>query len=494
MKDFFVGGKKLGYWVVAFSARATGESAWLLLGLTGLGALMGMKALWVVVGEVIGVGIAWIIMSRPFKFLTDKYDSVTIPDYLESRFQDKSHLLRTISALALLVFPTIYVSAQLDATGKAFQAFLSWNYFTGMIVGFLVVLVYITFGGFIAVAWSDLVQGVLMLLGLVALPIGGLFFLGDGNPFSGLGIMWNSLHKLPGNLASPLGEGGASLPNIMSILGLVFIGLGYLGSPQIFVRFISLRDKSELSKGTWIAILWTLFADTGAVLAGMAGRVMFDTNGLTGSKLVSLLGKGCENVLPMMADHIFPLIISALYVAIVLAAIMSTLDSLLVLASSAVVRDFYQKIFHPEMTDKEMTSYSRWITFGLSLVGLFLALSVAYFHPKRTIFWFVIFGWSGIAATFCPVILLSLFWKGLTKAGAATAMITGFLGVIIFKFWPLWADKLGYMPNSFGKAIINLEELAPSFFLALLAAIFVSTFTPKPEGVEKDLEEALSSQ
>ncbi|MEC9073173.1 MAG: sodium/proline symporter, partial [Myxococcota bacterium] len=174
VRDFFAAGKQLSFWSVAFSARATGESAWLLLGLTGMGAAMGVKAFWVVFGEVLGVTVAWLLMSRRFKRLTDRYDAITVPDYLEARFRDDGHTLRLLSAFALVVFVTIYVSAQIDATGKAFESFLSWNYYVGATFGFLVVLVYITTGGFLAVAWSDVFQGALMFFGLVLLPIVGL--------------------------------------------------------------------------------------------------------------------------------------------------------------------------------------------------------------------------------------------------------------------------------------------------------------------------------
>ncbi len=159
IKDYYVGGKKLGYWVVAFSTRATGESAWLLLGLTGLGAIVGISAFWVVIGEVIGVSLAWIFMAKKFKRITDKFNSITIPDYLVSRFNSKTNNLRILSSIFLSFFIIIYVSAQIDATGSAFEAFLNWNYFVGAIVGYGIVLLYIVFGGFVAVAWSDLIQG-----------------------------------------------------------------------------------------------------------------------------------------------------------------------------------------------------------------------------------------------------------------------------------------------------------------------------------------------
>ncbi len=469
LKDFFVGGKKMSYWVVAFSARATGESGWLLLGLTGFGALMGMRAMWVVFGEVLGVAVCWICMSHRFKELTDRFGSVTIPDYLESRLGDKTHLVRVISALALVIFPTIYISAQLDATGKAFESFLGWDYSVGLTVGFLVVLAYTVAGGFIAVAWSDLIQGMLMLVGLVMLPIAGIVYLG------GLGSLWAGLEQLPGGLTSIWGSEGLKFGNLAGIVSLFAIGFGFLGSPQIFVRFIALRDPRELKKGTIVAIVWTLLADSGAVFAGMAGRVMFDTAGLEGEALTQLLGAGCEKILPLMTGELFSLVISGTFIAIVLAAIMSTLDSLLLLAASAFIRDIYQKTIHPELSDEAMTRLCRIFTIMISFMALGIALTVSILSPSRTIFWFIIFGWSGIAATFCPVIILSLFWKGLNRAGAIAGMVSGFFGVIFFKFWPSWALAVGVVEiPAFFKDFAKMEELAPSLVVSLVAAVVVS--------------------
>ena len=195
-KDFFVGGKKLGFWVVAFSSRATGESAWLLLGLTGMGAAIGVKAFWVVLGELIGVSVAWFLMAKPFKRLTDEYDSITVPDYLVSRFRSTTHTLRIVAATALSLFVVIYVSAQIDATGQAFEFFFDWNYYTGAIVGFIIVLAYIFTGGFVAVAWSDLFQGLIMFIGLVALPLVAFSHVGD------FGTLSSGLQSIDPNLLS----------------------------------------------------------------------------------------------------------------------------------------------------------------------------------------------------------------------------------------------------------------------------------------------------
>jgi len=223
-EDYYVGGKKLGYWVVAFSARATGESAWLLLGLTGLGAMVGVSAFWVVIGEVLGVSISWFFMAEKFKKLSDSYNSVTIPDYLVSHFKSTSHTLRIVAATALSLFVIIYVSAQIDATGTAFESFLGWNYFTGAILGFFIVLAYIFSGGFVAVAWSDLFQGLIMLIGLVLLPIVAFMSIDSSVSIS------QELVKLDPSFLNIWGNGGFNLINFVTILGFAFIGLGFMGS------------------------------------------------------------------------------------------------------------------------------------------------------------------------------------------------------------------------------------------------------------------------
>lgn len=459
LRDYFAAGKGLGYWAAAFSARATGESAWLLLGLTGMGALLGVKAFWVVAGEVLGVAVAWLVMCRPFRRLTGRYDSITVPDYLESRFRDETHLLRAVSAGALVVFVTIYVSAQIDATGTAFENFLGWNYYTGALVGFLVVVAYIISGGFVAVVWSDVFQGAMMVLGLVLLPLAGFTAAG------GAAAVMEGLGRIDPALLHPLGAGGWSPANLAGILALALIGLGFMGSPQIFVRFLALKSECEVRSGSVVAIAWTVLADSGAVLTGMVGRHL-----LTGPRAdpLEILGKGCQNVLPLTVENLFPAFLVGVYIAVVLSAIMSTIDSLLVVAGSAAVRDFYQKVFHPEMPDEALVTRSRMMTFALSVAALAVALAVAWLVPGRTVFWFVIFGWSGIAATFCPVTLLSLFWSRLTRRGALAAMITGFLAVPLFKFGaPL-------LPEPWGSFFDALEELPPAFLLSGLAGLLVS--------------------
>lgn len=460
LDDFFVGGKKLGYWSIAFSSRATGESAWLLLGLTGMGAIVGVKALWIVFGEILGVSIAWLFMAKKFKRLTDSYDSVTVPDFLESHFKPKTHLLRIVAASALAVFVIVYVSAQIDATGQAFESFLDWNYFAGAIVGFVIVLAYSFIGGFVAVVWSDFFQGLLMLLGLVALPIVAYV------SYPGESLL-NDLTNIDPALTSVWGSGGANLLNVTSVMAFMGIGLGFLGSPQVFVRFMSIKSEQEISKGRWVAIGYTILAGLGAVFIGLIARAVFGVEG------IDAIGEDGKESLFLMVDKYMPNVLVGIYIAVVLAAIMSTIDSLLVVASSAVTRDFYQKIFHPDMKQEVMASLSRNITLIMSLIALALSMIVALAVPERNIFWFILIGWSGISASFCPVIIMALFWKKFNASGALAAMITGFCSVPIFKF---------LMPEIGGEggAFFNtLEEMVPAFIMAFIAGILATLISSR---------------
>jgi sodium/proline symporter len=458
IRDYYAGGKKLGFINVAFSARATGESAWLLLGLTGTGFAVGLQGLWIAVGELLGVGIAWLWMAKPFKRLTDQYDSVTIPDFLESRFADNSHWLRLIAAGALVIFVPIYAGSQVFATGKAFNAFLGIDHYLGATIGFLVVLLYITKGGFIAVVWSDVFQGLLMVTGLVMLPLVGLLELG------GITHLLDILRTdFIGHLTLTAGQGWTTL-SLMQMLGFLAIGTGFLGSPQVFVRFISIRNEDQINKGAVVALAWTFLADTGAVLLGMTGRALFTD---------ADLGFDADNILPVMSQALLPAFFAGVYIAMVLSAIMSTIDSLLVLASSSAVRDYWQKFRHPDMHDDVLMTMSRRVTFSLALISFVVGIGIMLYDIENGIFWIVIFGWSGIAATFCPVMILSLCWSGLTALGARWAMVTGFVSTIAFKFVvPPLLSTLGWEN---GVTYLNaLDVLLPSFIVSGLVGVLVS--------------------
>ena len=448
---YYAAGKKLRYWIVSFSTNATGESSWLLLGLSGMGFAFGVHALWVMVGEVLGVAFAWIFMARRFKVYTDKYSSITVPDFLEDRFNDTRHVMRIISAIILLPMVTSYVAAQLTASGKAFKAFLNINYVTGIIIGLIIILFYTVIGGITAVARADFFHGLLMLMGLIALPIVAIVHCGGFSP------MVASLKSIDPSLLKLAGPTGFNTVGIISIIGFIGVGLPFMGSPQLFVRYLAARDQKELIYGKYVAILFILIVDTGAVLTGMAGRALF----------TSLEDQ--EYILPTIASELFPALFTGLFIAIVLAAIISTVDSLLILLSSSIIRDVYQKVFRPDAPQKRLVFMGKIITVIVGITAFWFSLS-----ETRLIFWFVLFAWSGIGATFCPVMILSLFWKKMTKAGAIAGMCSGFLITMI------WAI--------FFKSSTNLYEMVPGFFGAIIIIVLVSLFTQPPQKASQDFE------
>ena len=476
MSDFIVGGKRLGYWVAAFSAQATGESAWLLLGVTGMGAMVGFSAYWIVVGEVIGVGLAWFVMAPRFKQLTDKYESLTVIDYLASRFKSSTVTLRVISAISLCFFVLIYISAQIDATGSAFASFLDWNYLTGAIVGFLVVAAYCIAGGFLAAAWTDMFQGSVMLLCLVMLPVVAYLSMSNADAIHA------GLQAIDPGLVNIWGGGGFTLMNVFLVLGMALIGLGFLGSPQVFARLIAIRSKDQINRGKWVAVLFTFLAGFSAVSIGILGRYLFTEAGVQPD---AVLGNGAQDVLPAMVEYTFPPWIVGLYVAAVLAAIMSTVSSLLVMAAGSLTHDLYARVINPGLGDAKAAGLCRIVTMVMAVLALCLAVTVSLLSPERTIFWFVIFGWSGIAATFCPMIILSLCWPKFTEKAAIASMLAGFSMTIISKFVLQELDGAG-------EYFLALETMPPSFLCALLAGWAVAVTGPS-ESLEREYRAELDS-
>jgi len=241
-----------------------------------------------------------------------------------------------------------------------------------------------------------------------------------------------------------------------------------MGSPQLFIRFMAIKNTNEIKKGRWVAIVFTLLTDSCAVLIGIYGRYLLTS---VGDNPEAILGNAAQNILPLLVEKVMPLALIGIYIAAVLSAIMSTIDSLLVMASSAISRDFYQQIFKPNKSEKELSKISKYITLILALLALIIAMIVSVVSPTRTVFWFIIFGWSGIAATFCPTIIMSLFWKKFTEKGAIASMITGFLAIPFFKFGMTTLDSIGIYFEKLG-------ELGPSFFSAMIVGILVSLFLP----------------
>lgn len=438
MKGYYVAGKKLPSWVIAFSSNATGESAWLLLGLTGMGYAVGVHAFWVIMGEVLGVAIAWAYVAGPFKAVTDKYDSITVPDYLTDRFNDTKHAFRWIGLVVILTMVTAYTAAQLTASGKAFDSFLGTGYTAGVWIGAAVILYYTTVGGFKAVAYSDMLQGVMMLGALITMPILGIAAAG------GFSSLMSQLDAIDPALLRPMGSFGLTLPGVIAVAGSLGVGLAFLGAPQLLTRFMAAGSQREIRRGGPIAVLCIIGFDVGAVFTGMAGRALYP----------ALADQ--ETVLPEMASALLPDVFTGLVLVTVLAAIMSTADSVLILASSSVVRDIVQKVFKPDADERILAMMGKAVTVVLGGLALFLAL-----RDVRVIYTFVLFAWSGLACAFAPVVLCSLFWKGTTRAGAIAGMIGGFLTSVV---WVLVFKERTY----------DLYEMLPGFAVAFALVVGVS--------------------
>ncbi|NNE38615.1 MAG: sodium/proline symporter, partial [Gammaproteobacteria bacterium] len=356
VEGYYVAHKRLPAWVIAFSTNTTGESAWLILGLTGMGYLIGAHAFWVILGEVLGVTLAWVLVARPFKEYTDRFNAITVPDYLENRFHDRSHTLRILSALIIFSMAAFYIAAQVTASGKAFESFVGTSYEMGAIIGAAIILYYTTVGGFKAVAYSDLLQGVLMVGCLFVLPIVGIAAAG------GWTEMMSGLNSIDPSLLKPMGEHGISGLGIASALGFIAIGFAFLGSPQLLIRFISAKSTDSITNGSIISVICAIIFDIGAIFSGMAGRVLFP------------MLDDPETIYPMMSAELFPAAFTGIFLVVVLAAIMSTADSLLILASSAVVRDVIQKVFRPAWSENTFSHWGKGVTVVLGLIALALAL------------------------------------------------------------------------------------------------------------------------
>lgn len=441
LSEFVTADHGLSYWVAALSARATGESGWLILGLTGVGFATGLSGLWIMLGETLGVAVSWIFIIPRFKNESEKYDSLTVLDYFEDKLDDRKHIVRIVLSTILLIMVIIYCAAQLTATGKAFNSFYNMNIIAAELLGLFIVLLYVSFGGFRAVAVSDLIQGALMFMGLVLVPVVGIIKAG------GIRQVFEKVSTSTPEILNVLPTNSTALAISFTVIGLMATGLGFLGSPQIYQRIIALNRKEDIKKGRLVAITYTLITDTCAVLTGVVGRYFF----------TSLSDP--ETVYPDLVQHLFgPLMIGVL-IAVVLSAIMSTMDSLLILASTTIVRDYMQKILGRVTNDKTAVTYLRVSSSVIALAAFALAAT-----KTRVVFWMVLFAWAGIASAFCPTLIMTLFWKGTNKYGVAIGAIGGFLTTVIWGVF--WRDIIYEMFPGFvaGFVLIYLGSLATRGF------------------------------
>jgi sodium/proline symporter len=441
MSGYFIAGKKLPPWVVAFSTNATGESGWLLLGLTGMGYAVGAQAFWVVAGEVTGIALAWLLLARRIKRLSDESDSITVPDLLVARFNDRANVIRKISVLIIVVMVGAYVAAQMVATGKAFAGFTDLNYSTGVVLGAAVIILYTLVGGYKAVAWTDLFQGILMLLGLIIVPLVAIDAAG------GWSAVTANLSGQDAGLLSPWGPEGKSTAAMVGVLSFLAVGLPFMGVPQLMVRFMSARSEKSLVPAMAISVVVILLFDLGAVLTGMAGRALFP--GLSDP----------ETILPLISTTLLHPVLGGIMMVVVLAAIMSTVDSLLILASSAIVRDYLQKIRGSAMSDRALAQRGKLFTLVIGVIGVAFAL-----NQTPLIFWFVLFAWSGLGAAFGPVLLCALWYPRTNLAGAVAGMLGGFITTVV---WVLW-----FKPHFY-----DLLEVIPGFVVGLMLTVIVSNIS-----------------
>jgi sodium/proline symporter len=447
---YFLAGRRLPYWVAAFSMNATGESAWLILGLSGVAYLTGLQALWVVAGEVLGVAAAWLLVARRLNADARDSDAITVPDFLARRFADQARAIRGLAVAIILSMACAYIAAQMLATGKAFSVFLGWDYATGVWVGGLVTVAYTAFGGFKAVAYTDAVQAMLMLFALLAVPIIGVAAIG------GLVALWEGLAAADVALLSPWSSGEGTLLTLVVVASGLAVGLPFIGVPQLLVRFMAIRDTAEVPRAAGLSIAVILLFDLGAVATGLVGRVLFP--GLADA----------ETVMPELATALFPPLVTAVLVVAVLSAVMSTVSSLLNLASSAIVHDAWRPLRArrsgaqgaSQGEARGEAAIGAWVTLALGVAGCLIAL-----REGGAIFSLVLFAWSGLGAAFGPVLLCVLHAPATTGRGVVAGMAAGFATSVL---WVLLFKELTH----------GLYEMVPAFLAGLLVTLAVSRFAP----------------
>jgi sodium/proline symporter len=412
---------------------------------------MGASALWAVSGYTLAEFILFLTYAGRLRRFSEGYDCITLPDFFAARLGDRDGLLRLTLALVILVFMVVYVASQFVGGGKAMSASFGLSQWAGVLVTAAIVLGYTMLGGFLAVSLTDTLQALFMLVGLVLLPIVAITHAG------GWGPVMADLRAYDPAFVDPLSLGFGAW------LGFVGIGLGSPGNPHILVRYMSIRDPAQLKWAAGVGTTWNVIMGAGAVLVGMAGRIYFPEVG-------QLLAEDTENLYPMLAQYHLHPVLFGVVVASIFAAIMSTADSQLLVAASALVRDFYQKVVKKdeEIPRERLVLFSR-LTVAL-LVGVALVLG---WLAESLVFWLVLFAWAGLGAALGPTSILALYWRGLTRAGVFAGLVTGTLVTFVWGLTPGLDARL--------------YELIPAFALALLATVGVSLVTRRPPDVEETM-------
>ncbi|HLS65499.1 MAG TPA: sodium/proline symporter PutP [Pseudogracilibacillus sp.] len=473
LSDFVLGGRSLGPAVAALSAGASDMSGWLMLGLPGAIYVSGISESWIAIGLAIGAYLNWQFIAKRLRVYTEvSNNAITIPDFLENRFKDSSRVLRVISALVILIFFTFYTSSGMVAGAKLFEASFGLSYQLALWIGVIVVVSYTFLGGFLAVVWTDFVQGSLMLLALIVVPIIAVSQIGG----------WNEAVQAVGNI-NPDHLSMVKGVGIIAIISSIAWGLGYFGQPHIIVRFMALKSAKDVPTARFIGTTWMILGLYGAIFTGFAGLAYVasqDASIFTAIGMNVVTDSGVqmlddpEKIFIVFSQILFHPVVAGILLAAILSAIMSTIDSQLLVSSSAVAEDFYKAIFRREATDMELVWVGRIATIVIALIAAVIAI-----NPEATVLELVSYAWAGFGAAFGPTIILSLFWKRITRNGALAGIIVGAVTVII------WGDFLS-------GGIFDLYEIVPGFLLNLIVAIVVSLAgKPTPE-IEEEFDKAIA--
>lgn len=462
--DYILGGRGMNKWVTAMSAQASDMSGWMLLGLPGLAyvsTLGAVEAVWTAIGLAIGTYINWLIVAKPLRQYSEKVEALTIPEFFQKRFHDEGVLLRVIPSIFILIFFLIYTASAFVSGAKLFNLVFGLPYTTALIISVLVIVIYTFLGGFKAVCWTDLIQGIMMFIAVTIIPIAMTAILsGEGR------TAVEGFYILPS-------KDGFSL---MSVIGAIAWGLGYFGQPHILVRFMAISSPKEVRPARIIAMIWVIISLASAVLVGIIGRQFLDYMG-------DPLAEGAqETIFMVLVGKIFPVAFAAILLSAILAAIMSTADSQLLVTASAVSGDFYKAFIKKDANDNQLVNVSRITVVAVAVIaGIFAA------NPNSSVFEIVSHAWAGFGAAFGPIMLFSLFWKKTNAKGALAGIISG--GVTAL----LWA----YMPNIAGlfgvdnlPSIFSLYEIVPGFIISIVFILIVSIATGGADDkIVKEFEE-----
>ncbi|WP_302490212.1 sodium/proline symporter PutP [uncultured Dialister sp.] len=458
LSSYILGDRQLGPWLTSMSAEASDMSGWMLMGLPGYAYLHGLSAFWTGIGLIVGTWANWVLVSKRLRNYTEVADnSLTIPDYLSNRFEDRKNGLRLICALFIILFFIIYTSSGFVAAGKLFNTIFGIPYLHALLLGAFVVVFYTFLGGFSAVALTDFIQGTMMFFTVLYVPVAATIAL--GGPMPTLDILSKEGSDFFSFFPDSTGV-SALLVMIVSSLGW---GLGYFGQPHILVKFMAIGDPKELKKSTRIAMTWVLLSLSFAIAIGVVGKAYLST---------PLENANAERVFILMAESLSAPFITGIIWSAILAAIMSTSSSQLLVTSSAVSRDLFQAFLKKDASEKTLIRVSRLSVLLVSAIAVYLGSD-----PNSYIFSIVSYAWAGFGACFGATVLLSLYWKRMTLKGAYAGVIVGGLTVLIWKHFE-W---------------FGLYELVPGFFFSVAAIVIVSLMDKKPsETILKTFEKAMS--